>query len=225
MKKHLLAPSILAADFARLGEQVDAAIAGGADWLHIDVMDQHYVPNLTMGAMVCKSLRQYGIQVPLDVHLMASPVDQLINDFAAAGASTITIHPNATTHLDRSLQLIHQQGCQVGVALNPSESLDHLECILHRLDVLLLMSVNPGFCGQEFLPAVLSKIKAARRLIDYSDHSILLSVDGGINAENIGTVISAGADICVAGSAVFGQSDVAAAVHQLRTSIHEHAHQ
>ncbi|MBL7250374.1 ribulose-phosphate 3-epimerase [Alloalcanivorax marinus] len=214
-----IAPSILAADFARLGEECDAVLAAGADVIHFDVMDNHYVPNLTIGPMVCKALRQHGITAPIDVHLMVSPVDDLIGMFADAGASMITFHPEASRHVDRSLQLIRDAGCQAGLVLNPATSPDCLEYVIDKLDMILLMSVNPGFGGQKFIPGTLKKIERVRRLIDDSGRDIRLEVDGGVSENNIGEVAAAGADTFVAGSAIFGKDDYRAVIDAMRAAL------
>ena len=214
-----IAPSILAADFARLGEEVEIVLAAGADIVHFDVMDNHYVPNLTIGPMVCKALRDYGITAPIDVHLMVSPVDRIIGDFAEAGASYITFHPEASEHVDRSLQLIKDAGCQAGLVFNPATPLDAASYVMDKIDMLLLMSVNPGFGGQSFIPTTLSKLAEARELIDSVAHDIRLEVDGGISAQNIAEVAAAGADTFVAGSAIFNQPDYRVVIEQMRDEL------
>ena len=219
MADYQIAPSILSADFARLGEEVDAVLAAGADIVHFDVMDNHYVPNLTMGPMVCKALRRHGVTAPIDVHLMVSPVDRLIGDFAEAGASYITFHPDAVTHVDRSLQMIRDAGCRSGLVFNPHMGLDALDYVLEKVDMVLLMSVNPGFGGQSFIPATLDKLRAARRLIDGSGLDIRLEVDGGITPSNIAEVAAAGADTFVAGSAIFGKPEYAAVISEMRAAL------
>lgn len=203
MRDFILAPSILSADFARLGEEVDNVLAAGADWIHFDVMDNHYVPNLTLGPMVCKALRKFGVNAPIDVHLMVSPVDRIIGDFIEAGASMITFHPETSEHIDRSLQLIREGGCQAGLVLNPATSPDVLEYVMDKLDIILLMSVNPGFGGQKFIPSTLKKLCKVRKLINDSGLNIRLQVDGGVSVSNIRQIAEAGADTFVTGSAIF----------------------
>ena len=219
MTDYLIAPSILSADFARLGEEVDAVLAAGADVVHFDVMDNHYVPNLTIGPMVCKALRNYGVTAPIDVHLMVEPVDDLIGMFADAGASWITFHPEASRHVDRSLQLIRDRGCKGGLVLNPATGLEPVRYVLDKIDVLLLMSVNPGFGGQKFIPAVLDKVRAAREMIDASGLDIRLEIDGGVSADNIAEIAAAGADTFVAGSAIFNGGDYASAITAMRDQL------
>jgi ribulose-phosphate 3-epimerase len=214
-----IAPSILSANFARLGEEVDAVLAAGADLIHFDVMDNHYVPNLTIGPVVCEALRKHGVHAPIDVHLMVKPVDRIIPDFAAAGASYISIHPEATEHVDRSLQLIRAEGCKSGLVFNPATPLDWLDHVLDRLDLVLIMSVNPGFGGQQFIESALPKIRAVRERIDRSGLPIRLEVDGGIKVDNIGRVAAAGADTFVAGSAVYGSKDYRATIAAMRREI------
>jgi ribulose-phosphate 3-epimerase len=214
-----IAPSILSADFARLGAEVDAVIAAGADLIHFDVMDNHYVPNLTIGPLVCEALRKHGVKSPIDVHLMVRPVDRLVPDFARAGATWITFHPEASEHVDRTIALIREHGCKPGLVFNPATPLDWLDHTLEKIDMVLLMSVNPGFAGQQFIPATLSKIREVRRRIDASGRDIRLEVDGGIKADNIGAVAAAGADTFVAGSAIFGSADYAATVRAMRGAI------
>ncbi|WP_066015247.1 ribulose-phosphate 3-epimerase [Endozoicomonas atrinae] len=221
MRDFIIAPSILSADFARLGEEVDNVLAAGADWVHFDVMDNHYVPNLTLGPMVCKALRKHGVTAPIDVHLMVSPVDRIIGDFIEAGASMITFHPEASEHIDRSLQLIREGGCQAGLVLNPATSPDVLEYVMDKLDMILLMSVNPGFGGQKFIPSTLKKLCRVRKLIDDSGLNIRLQVDGGVSASNIRQIAEAGADTFVAGSAIFGADNYQDVVTQMRSELAE----
>lgn len=217
--KPVIAPSILSADFARLGEEVDNVLAAGADWIHFDVMDNHYVPNLTIGPLVCDSLRRHGVQAPIDVHLMVEPVDELVRNFADAGATCISFHPDASIHVDRTIELIRSKGCTPGVAINPSTSLSCLDFVLNKIDMVLLMSVNPGFGGQKFIPYVLDKIRAVAKLAESCVHEIRIQVDGGITTENIGEVAKAGADTFVAGSAIFGSSDYSATIAAMRDKI------
>jgi ribulose-phosphate 3-epimerase len=219
MQPYLIAPSILSADFARLGEDVSKVLAAGADVVHFDVMDNHYVPNLTIGPMVCQALRNYGITAPIDVHLMVEPVDSLVPQFAKAGASIITFHPEASRHVDRTLQLIKDQGCQAGLVFNPATPLSYLDYVLDKIDVILLMSVNPGFGGQKFIPATLDKLQAARQLIDNSGLPIRLEIDGGVTVANIAEIAAAGADMFVAGSAIFNSPDYAATIAQMRQQL------
>lgn len=219
MQPFLIAPSILSADFARLGDDVQAVLHAGADVVHFDVMDNHYVPNLTMGPMVCQALRNYGITAPIDVHLMVEPVDALVPQFAAAGASIITFHPEASRHIDRTLQLIKQHGCQAGLVFNPATPLSYLDYVLDKVDVVLLMSVNPGFGGQKFIPATLDKLAAARALIDNSGLPIRLEIDGGVNVDNIAEIAAAGADMFVAGSAIFNAPDYAGVISAMRQQL------
>ena len=204
MRDYRIAPSILSADFARLGDEVNAVLAAGADWVHFDVMDNHYVPNLTIGPMVCKALRDHGITAPIDVHLMVTPVDELIRMFADAGATYITFHPEASEHVDRSLQLVRDNGCKSGLVFNPATPLDYLKYVIDKVDMVLLMSVNPGFGGQSFIPTALDKLREARKIIDESGHDIRLEIDGGVKVDNIREIAEAGADTFVAGSAIFG---------------------
>jgi ribulose-phosphate 3-epimerase len=219
MRDCWIAPSILSADFARLGAEVDAVVAAGADLIHFDVMDNHYVPNLTVGPLVCEALRKHGVTAPIDVHLMVKPVDRIIPDFAAAGATYISIHPEATEHVDRSLQLIREHGCRCGLVLNPASPLDWLDYVLDKLDLVLLMSVNPGFGGQQFIEGVLPKITAVRERIDRLGRPVRLEVDGGVKVGNIGKIAAAGADTFVAGSAIFGATDYRATIAAMRREI------
>lgn len=219
MTDYLIAPSILAADFARLGEEVETVLEAGADVVHFDVMDNHYVPNLTIGPMVCKALRDYGVTAPIDVHLMVQPVDDLIRLFADSGATYITFHPQASHHIDRSLQLVRDLGCKAGLVLNPGTGLDAMQWVMDKMDMLLLMSVNPGFGGQKFIPSTLEKLKQARELIDSSGYDIRLEVDGGVGVNNIAEIAAAGADTFVAGSAIFGQPDYAAVIANMREQL------
>ncbi|WP_426414697.1 ribulose-phosphate 3-epimerase [Aestuariirhabdus sp. LZHN29] len=219
MKEFLIAPSILSADFARLGEEVDNVLAAGADVVHFDVMDNHYVPNLTIGPMVCAALRKHGVSAPIDVHLMVKPVDSMIASFIDAGASYITFHPEASEHIDRSLQMIRDGGCKAGLVLNPATRLDCLEHVMDKLDMVLLMSVNPGFGGQKFIPHTLNKLRQARQLIDASGLDIRLEIDGGVSAANIREIAEAGADTFVAGSAIFGTDDYAATIATMRAEL------
>ncbi|MDJ0654940.1 MAG: ribulose-phosphate 3-epimerase [Xanthomonadales bacterium] len=215
----IIAPSILSADFARLGEDVEKVLEAGADWVHFDVMDNHYVPNLTIGPGVCKALRDYGIEAPIDVHLMVKPVDRIIGDFAEAGASMITFHPEASEHIDRSLALIRECGCQAGLVFNPATPLDVLRYVMDKVDMVLIMSVNPGFGGQKFIPAALQKLRDARAMIAESGRNIRLEIDGGVKVDNIAEIAGAGADTFVAGSAIFGSEDYAATIAAMRQQI------
>ncbi|MBS0056675.1 ribulose-phosphate 3-epimerase [Yersinia sp. Marseille-Q3913] len=224
MKKFLIAPSILSADFARLGEDTARVLAAGADVVHFDVMDNHYVPNLTIGPMVCQSLRDYGITAPIDVHLMVKPVDRIVPDFAKAGATYISFHPEASEHVDRTLQLIKESGCKAGLVFNPATPLSYLDYVMDKLDVILLMSVNPGFGGQSFIPETLNKLRQVRKLIDDSGYDIRLEVDGGVKVDNIRQIAAAGADMFVAGSAIFSQPDYAAVIDAMRSELAMSAH-
>lgn len=217
----VIAPSILSADFARLGKEVTAVLDAGADWVHFDVMDNHYVPNLTIGPMVCQALRDYGVTAPIDVHLMVEPVDEIIPQFAAAGATLISFHPEASRHVDRTIQLIHEQGCKAGLVLNPSTPIEQLSWVLDQLDLVLLMSVNPGFGGQSFIPYILDKLRKVRSLIDQTTKNtgreIRLEVDGGVKVNNIAEIAAAGADTFVAGSAIFGSKDYGDTISQMKS--------
>ena len=219
MQPTVIAPSILSANFARLGDEVDAVLAAGADWVHFDVMDNHYVPNLTIGPLVCSALRKHGVTAPIDVHLMVQPVDRIIPDFAEAGASVISFHPEASGHVHRSIQLIKSLGCQAGLVLNPATPVDALDWVLEDLDLVLLMSVNPGFGGQAFIPSTLDKLRAVRKKIDASGRAIRLEIDGGVKADNIAEIAAAGADTFVAGSAIFNAPDYAAVIAQMRAAV------
>jgi ribulose-phosphate 3-epimerase len=218
-KPCLIAPSILSADFARLGAEVDAVLAAGADWIHFDVMDNHYVPNLTVGPLVCEALRKHGVRAPIDVHLMVKPVDRIVPDFAKAGASLISFHPEASEHIDRTLGLIREHGCQTGLVFNPATPLSYLDHTLDKLDLVLIMSVNPGFGGQQFVPGALDKIRQVRERIARSGREVRLEVDGGIKVDNIGAAARAGADTFVAGSAIFGAKDYAATIAAMRAAV------
>ena len=219
MQPFVIAPSILSADFARLGEEVEQVLASGADWVHFDVMDNHYVPNLTIGPMVCQALRNHGVTAPIDVHLMVEPVDALIGMFADAGASLISFHPDASVHVDRSLQLIRDAGCQAGLVFNPAAGLEPLKYVMDKVDLVLLMSVNPGFGGQSFIPSTLPKLREVRTMIDAAGLPIRLEVDGGVSADNIREIAEAGADTFVAGSAIFNQPDYQAVIDKMRQEL------
>ena len=216
---HFIAPSILSADFARLGEEVAHVLSAGADLVHFDVMDNHYVPNLTIGPVVCEALRKHGIKAPIDVHLMVRPVDRIIPDFATAGASYITFHPEASEHIDRTIELIRENGCKPGLVFNPATPLSWLDHVLDKIDMVLLMSVNPGFGGQKFIPSALAKLEAARKRIDASGREVRLEIDGGVKVDNIAAIARAGADTFVAGSAIFGSGDYAATIGRMREEI------
>ena len=219
MQPFVIAPSILSADFARLGEEVEQVLDSGADWIHFDVMDNHYVPNLTIGPMVCQALRDHGVTAPIDVHLMVEPVDALIGMFADAGASVISFHPDASIHVDRSLQLIRDAGCQAGLVFNPAAGLEPLKYVMDKVDLVLLMSVNPGFGGQSFIPSTLPKLREARALIDAAGLPVRLEVDGGVSAANVREIAEAGADTFVAGSAIFNQPDYQAVIEKMRQAL------
>lgn len=219
MRDYKIAPSILSADFARLGEEVDSVLAAGADMVHFDVMDNHYVPNLTIGPLVCEALRKHGVSADIDVHLMVKPVDRIIPDFAKAGASYITFHPEASEHVDRSLQLVRDEGCKSGLVFNPATPLDYLRYVLDKVDIVLLMSVNPGFGGQEFIPSALDKLRQVRAMIDESGLPIRLEIDGGVKLDNIRAIAEAGADTFVAGSAIFGTKDYKATITAMRAEL------
>ena len=215
----VIAPSILSADFARLGEEVDNVLAAGADWVHFDVMDNHYVPNLTIGPLVCEALRRHGVTAPIDVHLMVEPVDRIVPDFARAGASLVSFHPEASRHVHRTIQLIRGEGCKAGLVLNPATPVDVLDYVLEDLDLVLLMSVNPGFGGQAFIPSALDKLRAVRERIDATGKAIRLEIDGGVKPDNIGAIAAAGADTFVAGSAIFGKPDYAGIIRGMKQAV------
>jgi ribulose-phosphate 3-epimerase len=219
MADYKIAPSILSADFARLGEEVTSVLDAGADIVHFDVMDNHYVPNLTIGPLVCEALRKHGVTADIDVHLMVKPVDRIIPDFARAGATYITFHPEASEHIDRSLSLVHDEGCKSGLVFNPATPLDYLKYVIDKVDMILLMSVNPGFGGQSFITEALNKLREARRIIDASGRDIRLEIDGGVKVDNIGEIAAAGADTFVAGSAIFGAADYKATISAMRDEI------
>jgi len=221
MNPYLIAPSILSADFARLGEEVDKVLAAGADVMHFDVMDNHYVPNLTIGPLICEALRKYGVTAPIDVHLMVSPVDDLIRMFIDAGASYITFHPEASNHIDRSLQLIRDGGCKAGLVFNPATPLSYMDYVMDKLDMVLLMSVNPGFGGQKFIPGTLNKLREARKKIDASNYNIRLEIDGGVKNDNIREIAEAGADTFVAGSAIFNTPDYKTTIDAMREELEQ----
>lgn len=215
----VIAPSILSANFAKLGDEVDKVLAAGADWVHFDVMDNHYVPNLTIGPLVCEALRKHGVTAPIDVHLMVKPVDRIVPDFADAGATRISFHPEASEHIDRTIQLIHHSGCKAGLVFNPATSLNYLDYVIDKIDLILIMSVNPGFGGQSFIPTALEKLRRTREMIDRSGRDIRLEVDGGVKADNIAEIAKAGADTFVAGSAIFGHRDYAEIIATMRKAI------
>ncbi|MBC7989180.1 MAG: ribulose-phosphate 3-epimerase [Luteimonas sp.] len=215
----IIAPSLLSADFARLGEEVDNVLAAGADWVHFDVMDNHYVPNLTIGPLVCEALRKHGVTAPIDVHLMVEPVDRIVPDFAKAGASLISFHPEASAHVHRTIQLIKSHGCKAGLVLNPATPVEVLDYVLDELDLVLLMSVNPGFGGQSFIPSALDKLRRVRERIERSGREIRLEIDGGVKPDNIGEIAAAGADTFVSGSAIFGQPDYAQVIGRMRDAV------
>lgn len=219
MNENWIAPSILSANFAKLGEEVDNVLASGADVVHFDVMDNHFVPNLTIGPLVCDALRKHGVTAPIDVHLMIDPVDRIVPDFAAAGASMITFHPEASVHVDRTLQMIRDSGCKSGLVFNPSTPLSYLDYVMDKVDIILLMSVNPGFGGQSFIPATLNKLREARKRIDESGYDIRLEIDGGVKVDNIREIKAAGADMFVAGSAIFGQPDYKKVIDDMRAEL------
>ena len=219
MSNCIIAPSILSANFAKLGEEVDNVLSAGADWVHFDVMDNHYVPNLTIGPMVCQALRKHGVTAPIDVHLMVEPVDRIVPDFAEAGASIISFHPEASRHVHRTIQLIKSHGCKAGLVLNPATPVEVLDWVLEDLDLVLLMSVNPGFGGQAFIPSTLDKLRAVRAMIDKLGKPVMLEVDGGVKADNIGEIAAAGADAFVAGSAIFNAPDYASVISKMRANV------
>jgi ribulose-phosphate 3-epimerase len=219
MQPTVIAPSILSADFAHLGEEVDNVLAAGADWVHFDVMDNHYVPNLTIGPLVCEALRRHGVTAPIDVHLMVEPVDRIIPDFARAGATEISFHPEASRHVHRTIQLIRSHGCRAGLVLNPATPVDVLDWVLEDLDHVLLMSVNPGFGGQSFIPSTLDKLREVRAMIDRSGRNVRLEIDGGVKPDNIGAIAAAGADTFVAGSAIFGHPDYAQVIREMKAAV------
>ena len=219
MQPTVIAPSILSADFARLGEEVDNVLKSGADWVHFDVMDNHYVPNLTIGPLVCEALRKHGVTAPIDVHLMVEPVDRIIPDFAKAGATEISFHPEASRHVHRTIQLIKSHGCRAGLVLNPATPVDVLDWVLDDLDYVLLMSVNPGFGGQSFIASTIDKLRVVRGMIDRSGKHVRLEIDGGVKPDNIGAIAAAGADTFVAGSAIFGQPDYAQVIGEMRAAV------